>query len=136
MDSVLRVDAGAAPEFTGLMRFAVVLVLAAVLAGCAGDRSPDANDPWRALQTAPAAPGAKPPASRPRVTPRPPAAPVAKPPASRPIGTPSSSVTARVASVSLNGGFVVLNFPIGAVPGSGRRLNVYRGGLKVAENVQ
>ena len=96
------------------MRFAVVLVLAAVLAGCAGDRSPDANDPWRALKSAPAAP-------------------VAKPPASRPIVTPSNSVTARVASVSLNGGFVVLNFPIGAVPGSGRRLNVYRGGLKVAE---
>jgi hypothetical protein len=36
-------------------------------------------------------------------------------------------------SVSLDGGFVVLNFPIGAVPGSGRRLSVYRGGLKVAE---
>jgi hypothetical protein len=114
MEPVLRVDDGVGRELTGLMRFSVVLVFAAVLAGCAGQKSSDANDPWRALKTAPPAP-------------------VVKTPAARPIVTPSNTVTARVMSVNLNAGFVVLNFPIGAVPGSGRRLSVYRGGLKVAE---
>ena len=36
-------------------------------------------------------------------------------------------------SVNLNRRFVVVSFPIGAVPGAGRQLSVYRGGLKVAE---
>lgn len=96
------------------MRFSVVLLCAAVGAGCAGTKSSDAHDPWRALKSATPAPA------------RQPAAP-------RPIVTPSNTITARVMSVNVNGGFVVLNFPIGDVPGSGRRLSVYRGGLKVAE---
>ena len=96
------------------MRLPVVLLCASVWAGCAGDKSADANDPWRALKS-------------------PAPAPARQPAAPRPIVTPSNAITARVMSVNLNGGFVVLHFPIGAVPGSGRRLSVYRGGLKVAE---
>ena len=110
----MRVDDGAGGELTRAMRFPVVLFCAAVWTGCAGNKSSDANDPWRALKS---------------TTP----APARQPPAPRPIVTPSNAITARVMSVRRDAGFVVLHFPIGAVPGSGRRLSVYRGGLKVAE---
>ena len=42
-------------------------------------------------------------------------------------------MTGRVASVNLNGRFVVLSYPIGGLPPVDRRLNVYRAGLKVGE---
>jgi hypothetical protein len=35
--------------------------------------------------------------------------------------------------VNSNGRFVVLSYPLGALPAVERRLNVYRGGLKVGE---
>jgi len=38
-----------------------------------------------------------------------------------------------VVSVNPTARFVVLTFPIGALPGLEKRLNVYRGGLKVGE---
>lgn len=38
-----------------------------------------------------------------------------------------------VARVNLNARYVVATFPLGEVPQIERRLNVYRGGLKVAE---
>lgn len=47
--------------------------------------------------------------------------------------TPAASPAGRVASVNLQGRFVVLSFPIGQVPPPDTRLNVYRGGLKVGE---
>lgn len=42
-------------------------------------------------------------------------------------------MTGRVASVNLNGRFVVLSYPIGGLPPADHRLNVYRAGLKVGE---
>jgi hypothetical protein len=38
-----------------------------------------------------------------------------------------------VVSVRTNLDFVVMNFPVGSVPGAERRLNVYRRGVKVGE---
>jgi hypothetical protein len=120
---VLRVDDWTGGELTRGMRLPVALLCGAVGAGCAGNKSADSNDPWRALKASMAELS---------TTSAPPAA-AKSAPAPRPIVTPSNTVKARVMSVNLNGGFVVLNFPIGGVPGNGRRLSVYRGGLKVAE---
>ena len=42
-------------------------------------------------------------------------------------------VSGRIALVNSAGRFVIVSFPPGAMPALERRLNVYRGGLKVAE---
>ena len=45
----------------------------------------------------------------------------------------TSSATGRVARLNSDGGFVILSYPIGKVPPVGKRLSVYRGGVKVGE---
>jgi hypothetical protein len=49
------------------------------------------------------------------------------------IVTPGATATGRVVRVNANARFAVLNFPVGSVPAAGRRLDVYRAGLKVGE---
>ena len=49
------------------------------------------------------------------------------------IITPAASPVGRVASVNLQGRFVVLSFPLGQVPSNETRLNLYRAGAKVGE---
>jgi len=49
------------------------------------------------------------------------------------IITPSNPLMGRVSAANLNLKFVVLTFPIGAIPGKDERLNIYRQGLKVGE---
>jgi hypothetical protein len=49
------------------------------------------------------------------------------------VVTPGHVLTGRVASVNSAGRFVVLTFPLGAMPAMDKRLNVYRNGLKVGE---
>jgi len=49
------------------------------------------------------------------------------------IVTPGQTTHGRVASVNAGGRFVVLTFPLGTMPATEQRLNVYRAGLKVAE---
>jgi hypothetical protein len=49
------------------------------------------------------------------------------------IVTPSGVVYGRVTLVNVNARYVVVTYPVGIVPEVGRRLNVYRKGLKVAE---
>ena len=50
-----------------------------------------------------------------------------------PTITPVQSIIGRVTSVNNPGRFVVLTFPLGTMPSAGKRLNVYRAGLKVGE---
>ncbi len=97
------------------MKLPVVLLSLLVLAGCAGNKSADPSSLWQTQRSFPANP------------------PPARPPASKPIVTPGSAVSGVVKSVNSTRTFVVINFPIGALPPSGRQLSVYRGGLKVAE---
>ena len=47
--------------------------------------------------------------------------------------TPENSLTGRVLTYNEPGRFVVLDFPVGKLPGSDRTLFVYRQGLKVGE---
>jgi len=49
------------------------------------------------------------------------------------IVTPGRAMSGRVAAVNSAGRFVVLSFPLGSMPPLEKRLNVYRGGLKVGE---
>ena len=49
------------------------------------------------------------------------------------IVTPDGTARGRVASVNAGARFVVAGFPLGSVPAVGKRLNVYRNGLKVGE---
>ncbi|MBI3853251.1 MAG: hypothetical protein HY298_23625 [Verrucomicrobia bacterium] len=51
----------------------------------------------------------------------------------KPIVTPELALVGKVVRFSSEGRFVVLNFPIGHLPGEHQRLNVYRQGLKVGE---
>ena len=96
------------------MRFPLVALMAVLLAGCAGNRI-DPSNPWQTQQSFPG--GARP----------------KDPVPTRPIVTPSNVVTGRIRTVNPNQGYVVISFPIGAVPPAEHRLNVYRDGLKVAE---
>lgn len=49
------------------------------------------------------------------------------------IVTPDDSMSGKVALVNPNAKYVVVSFPIGALPPSGKVMNVYRNGLKVGE---
>lgn len=49
------------------------------------------------------------------------------------IVTPSSAVTGKVAFVNPTAQYVVVSYPVGRLPPIGRRLSVYRNGLKVGE---
>ena len=57
----------------------------------------------------------------------------AVPTAKEPIITIGGPTRARIASVNYPGRFVVLRFPIGAMPAVDRRFSVYRAGMKVGE---
>lgn len=90
-----------------------------LVAGCASESPKQPG-----FQATPAAVRVAPPAEpKARSEPRTPTA---------PIVTPGTAVTARVTLVNPNG-FVVLTFPIGMRAAPGKRLSVYRGGLKVGE---
>jgi hypothetical protein len=56
---------------------------------------------------------------------------VAKPPTI--IVTPTHANVGKVTSVNAKERFVVVTYALGNLPGGDRRLNVYRGGLKVGE---
>jgi hypothetical protein len=49
------------------------------------------------------------------------------------IVTPEKGLIGKVAMVNPTARFVVLNFPVGHLPGLEQRLNLYRAGLKVGE---
>lgn len=49
------------------------------------------------------------------------------------IITPDQSLVGRVVSVNENFRFVILNFPIGRLPFSDQRLNLYHRGIKTGE---
>ncbi|MGA3182697.1 MAG: hypothetical protein ABSF38_20425 [Verrucomicrobiota bacterium] len=57
----------------------------------------------------------------------------AKPPAGKTIITPDLLPAGHVALVNTEARFVIINYPPGAAPKPGQRLNVYRNGLKVGE---
>lgn len=90
-----------------------VLLAALVAAGCASKTTPR--------------PAAGPPTAAARAS----AVPAA--PASTAAVAPGGPLVGRVASVNPNGRFVVISFPIGALPAADRPLSVYRAGLKVGE---
>ena len=48
-----------------------------------------------------------------------------------PAGT--ASATGRISRVNSGGGFVILTYPLGKLPPVGKRLGVYRDGMKVGE---
>ena len=98
------------------MRFLSGLVLSGIiLSGCAKDK----RIVWPSTGTA---------------TPRTAAAPlVATNAAPQLIVTPELMLVGKVVRFNPEGRFVVLNFPIGHLPGENQRLNVYRQGLKVGE---
>ena len=50
-----------------------------------------------------------------------------------PITKASSVLVGRIDSVNMKGRYVIINFPIGALPLVGLTVDVYREGLKVAE---
>jgi hypothetical protein len=54
-------------------------------------------------------------------------------PNSKVILTQESGLSGRVKTVNAGGRFVVLNFPVGHLPGLEQRMNVYRLGLKTGE---
>jgi hypothetical protein len=105
------------------MRLLVVLLCVGLLTSCAlrkRNRPPAANPPPGAAMAPPVAPvvnTATPPPNSP----------------SKLIVTPGHLTTGRVSSVNAAGRFVILTFPLGAVPSAEKRLYVYRGGLKVGE---
>ena len=109
----LRVDVLIAEHLTAPMRFLSVLLPAGILlSGCATDK-PSA---WSLYGT---------PVSQPV------AAPVITNAAPKLIVTPEIMLVGKVVRFSSEGRFVVLNFPVGHLPGENQRLEVYRQGLKV-----
>jgi hypothetical protein len=61
------------------------------------------------------------------------AAPAAPGPGGHRIVTPADALSGKVTWVNPNLRFVVITFPIGQMPTQDRRLEVYRGDLKVGE---
>jgi hypothetical protein len=51
----------------------------------------------------------------------------------KPVVTPDTSLTGKVVRVNSAARYVVLNFPIGHLPATEQKMNLYRGGLKVGE---
>jgi hypothetical protein len=49
------------------------------------------------------------------------------------VATPETALVGKVASVNTSSRFVVLNFPLGRLPGAEQHLNLYRSGSKVGE---
>jgi len=105
------------------MRLLVVLLCAGLLTSCFArkrSRPQVANSPPGGTMAPPVAPVVNPAPS-----------PSTSPP--KLIVTPGHLTTGRVSSVNAAGRFVILTFPLGAVPSAEKRLYVYRGGLKVGE---
>jgi len=99
-----RLDDWVAPVFNVSMRNPIgILCCALLVAGCASHK--------------PTGPKSEPP----------------KPVASKPVLTPDFRPVGKVASVNLDGRFVILSFSPGEVPKAEQRLNIYHNGLKVAE---
>jgi hypothetical protein len=93
------------------MRLALLIALVSVTgAGCSGSR--------------PSAPRTPPPQ---RIGERTNATAVSVSPAT------IAPATGRIARVNPDGAFVILSYPLGKVPPVGRRLSVYRNGMKVGE---
>ena len=111
------VDVAAAPDLTRIMRIVVSLAALLVIMSCAGCFFGRGHKK----------------SSRPAV------ANVSHPATNAPLSadtftvTPEEGLHGRVASVNAGLRFVVLTFPIGAVPPIDDHLNVYRNGNKVAE---
>jgi PBP1b-binding outer membrane lipoprotein LpoB len=61
-----------------------------------------------------------------------PAPPVSSP-QPKPVIKPDLRTAGHVAMVNTEGRFVVINFPSGAMPATGQRLNIYHNGLKTGE---
>jgi hypothetical protein len=60
-----------------------------------------------------------------------PGAPTEKKPHDKLIVTPELALTGTVVRVNESARFVVLNFPVGSLPGAGAQMNVYRHGAKI-----
>src|SRR3954468_5856754 len=103
------------------MRLLVILLCASLLTSCAARKR-----------------SASPVAAPPGVTVAPPPAPsgtttLPNPAPPKLMISPGHLTTGRVSSVNASGRFVILTFPLGAMPPAEKRLSVYRGGVKVGE---
>ena len=105
-----------AGHFTALMRFAVCLLGAGLMAaGCAGHGTGQRQMQFNA------GPGAAGLLAN------------SKDAHSKLIVTPDTMVVGKVVRTNENARFAVLNFPVGIMPAPQQKLNVYRQGLKVGE---
>jgi hypothetical protein len=98
------------------MRFVWVVCTALLLCGCFGKR----KSGHETSATTTGAPNAVP-------------APGANQSVQKLVVTPETALVGRVASVNTSSRFVVLNFPLGRLPGVEQHLNLYRSGSKVGE---
>ena len=94
------------------MRFAGILLAGLMLSGCAWFKSKPPGNP------------SNPPTNSTN-------APVAK--GNKLIVTPDTARVGKVVQMNEHGRFVIVNFPVGALPAVEQQLNVYRNGLKVGE---
>ena len=114
----LRVDVSGRQYLTGYMRFLACLLLGAMmLSGCAENKS----TVWP-LDGGPVSQPAA--VSRAKTNPA---------PTPKLIVSPEIILVGKVVRYNSEGRFVVLNFPVGHLPGVDQRLYVYRQGLKVGE---
>ena len=90
----------------------LVLVTAALLAGCSRNKPAATDDPYGAMTGSGRAASAK---------------------GKNLIVTPTGGTKGRVALVNPTARYVVLSFPIGYVPPAESQLSIYREGLKVGE---
>ena len=97
------------------MRLGFLLVMMSLLLGCSGKRPATANT--AAVRHVP-----------------PPGAIIGRTNTTAVTITPAlNTVYGKVAHVNAAGRFAVLTYPIGRVPPIGKRLSVYRGGMKIGE---
>jgi len=113
----LRIDPAGHGHFISPMRVLLSTILPCLLAffGCA-HQQPEA--PYQGF-------GPLPPNSLARSTP--------SRTAQNLIVTPDTGLSGKVVKVNTGGRFVVLNFPLGRLPVTDQRLNVYHLGLKIGE---
>jgi hypothetical protein len=111
----LRVDFRARADFIECMRILMVAFAAILIAGCAEKKPDYPPDTY--------APGAAPRSSTPSTS-------ITN---GSLIVTLDPAATGKVAHVNTTDRFVILNYPLGHVPATGRQLNLYRHGLKVGE---
>lgn len=108
------IDLGATAALTRRMSIPlfVLLLTAGLLAGCARNAGTVADRATAQPHAAGTGPAAVPPPL---------------------IALPGSGLNGKVAKYNTAGRFVVLDFPVGQMPGREQRLFVYRAGLKVGE---